>query len=139
MLNYAHTLELTWDLQQALEGILTWLDKAAAVKKVVGDVSAAELAATMRDATAAGDGGLAIREPGPALIFGDGSDICTENESELGEDGAKKAGKATRTDILTKEGLDFLALGFTICKVAFVAGHLEMLPALVRQLQDDHR
>ena len=85
-----------------------------------------------------GAGSLRTREPGPDLAFGDGSDICTANESEVDEHGDKKT-LSTRTDTLTKEGLDFLALGFTICKVAFCAGHLQMLPQLVRTLQTDHR
>ena len=130
ILNHVHTLELTWDLELALREISQWL--AAQPEKRVGEVSAGQLAAILRQAEP-----HRIIEPGPELRFGDGSGISTENESALDKDGQKPGPK--RTDTLTKEGLDFLALGFTICKVAFVGGQLAILPALVKALETDHR
>lgn len=130
-LNHVHTLELSFKLDTALADIKSWLSEGA--KKNLGvkpDATAAALYGVLAEA---GDAALSIREPdtGGGIAFADAHDISAEHEGDLGNDA-----DAVPID---KEGLDFLALGFTLCKVAFVAGQLEILPQLIRLLSEDHR
>ena len=82
-----------------------------------------------------------LRSKGSKVAYvacSDPAGISTENESAVGADGKKRTG-AKRGDTLYRESLDLLAVFFTLCKISFVAGELEVLPALIRILETEHR
>jgi hypothetical protein len=130
VLNHVHTLELTVSLEAALADVHRWLAAAAAGGKAgVGAATPAAIAAVLGGAP-----DLGIHQPNgdgaSGIVFADAAGISPENESE-----PESSGLAP----VDKDGLDFLAVGFTICKMCFNAGQLALLPPLVRLLQSEHK
>jgi hypothetical protein len=113
VLNHVHTLELTVSLEAALADVHRWLAAAAAGGKAgVGAATPAAIAAVLGGAP-----DLGIHQPNgdgaSGIVFADAAGISPENESE-----PESSGLAP----VDKDGLDFLAVGFTICKMCFTPG-----------------
>lgn len=144
LLNHIHTLELSWKYEEAFVDSINWL--RAKLKSHpddrAGEIKTSDVLKTLESCTfrcsidpgvrAQGDEGVA------AVTFSDPAGISTENQSAVGADG-KKSTSANRGDSLDRESLDLLAVFFTLCKIAFVAGQLDVIPALVRVLETEHR
>jgi tetratricopeptide (TPR) repeat protein len=142
LLNHMHTLELTWDYQDAFMDAVNWL--AAKVSSHpddgVGDIRSSVVLAVLESHSFQCSIDPGLRAQGSTVAYVDFSDpagISTENESAVGADGKKKF--STKSDSLDRESLDLLAVFFTLCKISFVAGELELLPALIRILETEHR
>jgi hypothetical protein len=106
----------------------------------VGDIRSSEVLAVLETHSfqCSIDPGLRARGSTVAYVdFADPAGISTENESALGADGKKKF--STKSGDLDRESLDLLAVFFTICKISFVAGELQLLPALIRIIETEHR
>jgi tetratricopeptide (TPR) repeat protein len=143
LLNHIHTLELSWSYQEAFMDAVEWL--TAKVNSHPGDSAGDIRSSVVLEALESCNFQCSIdpglRSKGSKVAYvacSDPAGISTENESAVGADGKKRTG-AKRGDTLDRESLDLLAVFFTLCKISFVAGELEVLPALIRILETEHR
>lgn len=145
LLNHMHTLELSWAYEEALSDAVAWLRAKVSAQSGarVGEVT---LASVLEAVTQGQSGYECVLDPGvqvegsperAAMGFADPAGISTENESQVGADGLKAGSK--RSDQLDREGLDLLAVCFTLCKICYVGGQLALLPPLIRLIEAEHR
>lgn len=123
MLSYVHTLELSCNYQMAMEHIY-------------------DFAAQNRGVRAGSVSGLAVVQIFENLgrIKGSGSSLLHSWDDDkpvprlsIVHAGESKEAKPTH-EVLTPESLDFMGLLFTACKIAYVAGDLELLVPLIELL-----
>lgn len=143
LLNHIHTLELSWKYQEAFMDVVEWL--AEKIKSHpddgVGSIKSSEVLEALDTCNFQCSIDPSLRAEGNKaafVAFSDPVGISTENESAVGPDG-KKYSSSKSGDSLDRESLDLLAVFFTLCKISFVAGELEVLPALIRILETEHR
>jgi hypothetical protein len=124
MLSYVHTLELSCKYETAIEQIYNFAAQNPDVR--AGSV-------TTRAVTQIFDGRLGRSQGRPLLQpWKDGRPVPRATDLPVLPTGDEVAQAKTKSshEVLTPDSLDFLALLFTACKIAYVSGDLELLIAL---------
>ena len=119
---YVHTLELSCKYEIAMERICDFC-KTTGIQ--AGRISGLAVAQVFRSLGR-------IKDSGSRLLraWDDGRPVPRVSVAPAGNGG----GSETSHEALTTESLDFLALMFTACKIAFVSGDLELLVPLIELL-----
>jgi hypothetical protein len=123
MLSYVHTLELSCKYQNAMLQIRDFVAKNRRVR--VGSVSGIAVDQIFEKLGRA-------KGSGSPLLHSWEDDKPVPRLSVAPARGSKES-KASH-EVLTPESLDFLGLLFTACKIAYVAGDLELLVPLIELL-----
>eukprot|EP01050_Picozoa_sp_SAG11_P003170 SAG11_NODE_173_length_13507_cov_10.489931_12_plen_610_part_00 len=150
LLNLMHTHEIVAQWGNGVLEAVTWLKKHAAnvyckEKNAEGELEPRVTAKAVLDVLQAHMEAhpdcLASRAgwtPGEALFVPEGADGIDPVHPDEKDGGGRRLIVSLKGEKLTRADLDFLAVVFTIIKVCFVTGQLEVLVPLIHTVEQEH-